>query len=116
MKSEFEKLTFEDLLNWLDRPEGAMLELYPHEVKECREMLTEFKQDLNKVKQDLNKVKQELEEYRCALHMAVLLIESVTPPRCSTYLQRFLNAKNIEKNILDSVREELQRKQKAREE
>lgn len=109
MKSEFEKLTLEELLNWLDRPEGAHLELYPHEVKECREMLTEFKQDLNKVK-------QELEEYRCALHMAVLLIESVTPPRCSTYLQLFLNAKNIEKNILDSVREELQRKQKAREE
>ena len=58
MKSDFEKLTFEDLLNWLDRPEGATLELYPREVKECREMLTEFKQDLNKVKQELEVYKK----------------------------------------------------------
>lgn len=74
MKSEFEKLTFEDLLNWLDRPEGAMLELYPHEVKECREMLTEFKQDLNKAK-------QELEEYRIlerALRYASIMIYSIS--------------------------------------
>lgn len=57
---------------------------------------------------------EELEVYKKALEMAVLLIVNMAPPRCSTYLQRLLKAKNIEKNILDTVREELQRKQKAR--
>lgn len=79
-----------------------------------REILGYF-EELKDLRVEHEKNSKELEVYRCALHMAVLLIASVAPPRCSTYRQRFLKAKNIEKNILDSVREELQRKQKARE-